>query len=86
MRKTNPWIIVVFFIACLVSFQGCVTEKATLKIEKSLPQSKLAYYNDSFDKLREDIWEKAALVLKEAQLSNFKAADMTIDNRNGGRC
>lgn len=49
-------------------------------IEGSLPQSKLAYYNDSFDKFREELWEKAGAVWKEEQLANFKFADIQIEN------
>lgn len=80
MRKINACLIVIFLVAALVFFQGCATEKVAIKIEKSLPQSKLAYYNDSFDKLREDLWEKGGLVLDEEQLSNFKFADISIEN------
>lgn len=80
MKKITPWVIVIFFIASLVSFQGCATEKVAIKIEKSLPQSKLVYYNDSFDKLNEDLWEKAGYLFSEEQVANFKPADMRIEN------
>jgi hypothetical protein len=79
MKKISVWVMVALFAIPLALFQGCAAEKA-LKVEKSLPQSKLAYYNDSFDMLRDDIWNKAASLPKKAQLSNFKAADMTIEN------
>ncbi|HUV59793.1 MAG TPA: hypothetical protein VMW09_06740 [Desulfatiglandales bacterium] len=80
MKKINSWVIVIFFIASLVSFQGCATEKVAIKIEKSLPPSKLAYYNDNFDKLKEDLWEKAGYLSSEEQVANFKPADMRIEN------
>ncbi len=80
MKKINLWVIVIFLVASLVSFQGCVTEKVSFKTEKSLPQSKLAYYNDSFDKLNEDLWEKAGYLYFEEQVANFKMADMRIEN------
>ncbi|MBL7174799.1 MAG: hypothetical protein ISS66_03130 [Desulfobacteraceae bacterium] len=80
MKKISVWVIVFLFATPLAFFQGCAAEKVSIKIEKSLPQSKLAHYNDSFDKLRDDIWDKAALLAEEAQSSNFKAAEMTIEN------
>ncbi len=61
-------------------FTGRVTEAASLKIENSLPQSKLAYYNDSFDKLRTDLWDKAGYIYNEAQEANFKLAKMRIQD------
>ena len=49
-------------------------------IYKSLPQSKLAYYNDTFERMREDLWAKSALVHTKGQLSNFKIADIRVEN------
>jgi len=80
MKKINSWVIIIFFVASLVSIQGCVTEKASLKIEKSLPQSKLAYYNDNFDELRDDLWDQTGLIYKREQMKNYKAAKMRIEN------
>lgn len=80
MKKINIWIIMLFFLATLISLPGCVTEQTSLKIEKGLPQNKLAYYNDSFDKIREDLWEKAGYLHSEEQVANFKPADMRIEN------
>jgi len=79
MRKINGWTIVIFLAASLVSFPGSATEKISLKIEKSLPQNKLAYYNDSFDKLREDLWEKGSTAHTKEQMSNFTLANMSIE-------
>jgi len=80
MKKISVWVIVALFATPLVFFQGCATEKVAIKIEKSLPQSKLTYYNDSFDKLREDLWEKSQLTYNKAQIANFKLADMAFKN------
>ena len=80
MKKINVLIIALLFTATLIYFSGCVTEQASLKIEKGLPQNKLAYYNDSFDKIREDLWEKAGYLYSEEQVANFKPADMRIEN------
>lgn len=72
------------FISCLICLTllifACVTERASLKIEKSLPQSKLAYYNDPFDKLMEDMWENSMYIPGEAAMSNFKPADVRIED------
>ena len=76
MKKSMGLIIVVLS----GFFMGCVTDTATLKIEKSLPQNKLAYYNDSFDKFRTDLWEKAGYIYKKAQEANFKLAKMRIED------
>jgi hypothetical protein len=69
-------------LTCLGVLLSCATGKAPVQIENSLPQSELAYYCDSFDKLREDVWERAGYVFSPAQLGNIKIADMTIE---GGR-
>jgi len=80
MRKDKALIIVVLSAALSAFFPGCVTDTASLKIEKSLPQNKLAYYNDSFDKFRTDLWDKAGLIYNEVQKANFKLAEMVIEN------
>jgi len=79
MKRINVLIIGIFLVAFSGLFLGCVTDMASLKIKKTLPQSKLAYYNDSFDKLRTDLWEKAGYI-SEAQKDNFKLADMNIED------
>ena len=80
MRKTKPLHIVILLAAFSGLFSGCVTDMASLKIEKSLPQNKLAYYNDSFDKLRTDLWDKAGFIPNEVQKANFTLAKMRIDD------
>ena len=80
MGKINTLIIVILSVAFSGLFPGCVTDTASLKIEKSLPQNKLAYYNDSFDKLRTDLWDKAGYTHNKAQEANFKLAKMEIED------
>jgi hypothetical protein len=80
MKKINLWITIVFSAVTLITIQGCATEPVLFKIENGLPQSKLAFYNDSFDSLREDLWEKAGFTFSQAQLRQFKAASLTIEN------
>jgi hypothetical protein len=73
------WRIVIILATFLVSFQGCAPGVSDLKIENSMPQSELVQYNDTFDKMRADIWTKSALVHKKAWLSNFQTADFQIE-------
>ena len=80
MRKIHLCISIVSFAATLITIQGCATQPVSFKIENSLPQRKLAYYNDSFEKLREDLWEKAGFTFSQAQLRQFKAADLAVEN------
>ena len=80
MKRINALFIGIFLVAFSGFFQGCVTDTASLKIEKSLPQSKLAYYNDSFDKFRSDLWDKAGYIYNKAQEANFKLAKMRIED------
>lgn len=67
-------------LAFLGALLSCATDKASLQIENSLPQSELAYYNDSFDKMREDLWVRAGYLYREEQVQNFKQSDMRFDN------
>ncbi len=69
--------LLIFFFGALLS---CATDEAPLTITNSLPQSQLAYYNDSFDRMREDLWDRAGYVFTATQLANIKIADMTIEN------
>ena len=70
------------FITALLSlvFCGvllsCAPNKAPLQIQNSLPQEKIAYYNDSFEKMREDLWERAGYVYRREQVQNFRQADL----------
>ena len=60
---------------------ACVADKAHLQTENSLPPNELAYYNDSFDTMREDLWNKAGYINLEEQMQNFKLADMRIERQ-----
>jgi hypothetical protein len=81
VRSKDVRIVICLILSAILSvIPGCATQKATLPIENSLPQSKLEYYNDSFDKLREDLWDRAGYLPREEQVKNFKQADMRFDN------
>ena len=72
----SGFLLLAFFGALL----SCAANTAPLQVTDSLPQSELAYYNDSFDKMREDLWEKAGYLYREEQVQNFKQADMRFEN------
>jgi len=55
---------------------GCAANPLSFKIENSLPPDRLAYYSDSFDTFREDLWEKSVSIYKDTQMAGFQLADM----------
>ena len=65
------------FIGALIS---CATDNAPLQPQNSLPQSELEYYSDSFDKMREDLWDRVGYLYREEQVQNFKYAEMRFEN------
>jgi hypothetical protein len=79
-NKKTRFIISFLTLAFLVALLSCAIDKAPLHIEKSLPQSELEYYNDSFDKIRDDFWDRAGYLWREEQIQNFKLADMRFEN------
>jgi hypothetical protein len=81
MRNKKACLIVGFLLlAFFGALLSCATDKAPLQIENSLPQSELEYYSDSFDKMREDLWDRAGYLHREEQIQNFKMADMRFEN------
>ena len=75
MKKIVLWIICALLLAFYVPLKGKAGD-----IDKNLPQNELAQYSDSFDKLRNDLWEKSQLTYNKAQTANFKLADMVFKN------
>ena len=80
--RSNKIRFITGFVSLLILYAllSCATQKAPLQIKNSLPQSELEYYSDSFDKMREDLWERAGYLWREDQVRNFKQADMRFDN------
>jgi len=70
-------ILSITFVGTMLS---CATDKAPLLTENSLPQDQLAYYSDPFDKIRDDLWDRAGYLYREEQIQNFKQTDMHTDN------
>ncbi|RLC16222.1 MAG: hypothetical protein DRI24_08985 [Deltaproteobacteria bacterium] len=79
-KVTNQWLSVLWVIGFAFIIQGCATTSDSLEVSNSLPPEKLAIYNDSFETIRDDKWDRAGMVFNKKQLKNFKLADMRIDN------
>jgi hypothetical protein len=79
-RKNNGFTSSFLVISFLGIFMSCATDEALLPNANNLTSSELQYYCDSFDSLREDVWERAGFVLTAAQMAGIKIADMTIEN------
>ena len=81
MRIQNAGFIVgLFSVVSIGVLLSCATDPTALQIENSLPLNKLAFYHDSFDTIREDLWDKAGYVFTATQRANLKIADMTIED------
>lgn len=72
------------------AFQPSTMELSSLRIQNSLPEEKLARYNDTFNGFKEDLWEKGGSFF-EAQTEDFKLADtriqdgrLVIETKTGG--
>jgi hypothetical protein len=65
-----------FTITLVAALFSCATYKAPLKIQNGLSQDQLAYYSDSFEKMREDLWDRAGYLYSDEQAQNFKQADL----------
>ena len=90
-HKKTGFIIGSLSLTILTALLSCATDNAPSQIETSLPQSEFAYFNDSFDNMREDLWDRAGYLYRKQQMKNFKPAHMrfkdgklTIETRTGG--
>ena len=65
MRKIEIYLFSLF-LACLslVATKAIASssEAYTTAVQKSLPQTQMAHYNDSFEKLRDDIWKSSGVL------------------------
>jgi hypothetical protein len=83
MRKYTNYISIMASLFVLLF--GCQTtssdvELFTLRIEKSLPQSQLEYFSDSFDTFQEGLWEKVPVHMpKTVKEGDFRLGDISID-------
>jgi hypothetical protein len=79
-NKKARFILGFLLLAFLGELLSCATDKAPLQIKNSLPQNEIAHYNDSFDKMREDLWDRAGYLWRQEQVQNFKQADMRFES------
>jgi hypothetical protein len=61
---------------------SCTHETARSGVGKSLTAAELARYNDSFESLRGDLWEKIGFIRGASLRTDFKQADLLVE---GGR-
>jgi hypothetical protein len=80
MRKLQGVIAGPIWLLCISIFWSCASDKIALQVANSLPRSELADYDDSFDRFREDLWEKVAAVFSDEQLENIRLAHLTVEN------
>lgn len=77
--KHSKFLIGILLASIVGTLLSCATDMAPLQIENSLPQSELDYYNDSFDRMREDLWTRAGYLYKKEQMQKFQLADMRFE-------
>ena len=68
----------VLFTLCHGVF-GCASNDISIQIEGGVPSEQLAFYADSFDSPKRDLWEIAAFS-QTAQQGDFKMADVSYEN------
>lgn len=68
------------FATLFVNLQGCASQPDIPAVQSGLPAEKLAYFSDSFDELRSELWDPTGMVYEAEQLRNYQSADMRIEN------
>lgn len=70
---------IVIILFALLS--GCQTSSTYLHVDKTLPQSQLEYYQDSFDTFQEGLWQKSTVLMPKAvKKGYFLLGNVSIDN------
>jgi hypothetical protein len=54
----------------------CLAQQGKTGIEGGIPAEKLAYYEDSFQSFRSELWDRAGYLFTAEQMGNFRAADL----------
>ena len=77
------------FVAPVENAASSGMKPSNFSIEKSLPQSRLSYYCDSFNKLRNDIWEESELTYYGPQFTHMpdisiEDGRLRIETKTGG--
>ena len=79
-KVINQWLSIIWVIGFALVIQGCATTSDVIEISNSLPPEKLSIYNDSFNTIQDDKWDRAGMVFNKKQLKNFKLADLRTEN------
>ena len=77
---TKFWFLLCLFLLFSFNFSHLNAKDQIPKIEGTISQEKLSYYNDSFDSHRTDLWDFAQLTYNPKQISKFKRADFKFNN------
>ncbi len=78
MKKEMHVRLAMLWIIWFALLPGCVLPEKAPRVENSLPAHRLAFFSDSFETMRPDLWEPAGMVHSEAQLENYKPAHARI--------
>jgi hypothetical protein len=80
MRGTTFNLFFLILISWLLTHAASASDPVLPRIENSLPQEKLARYNDSFDTFREELWEKVGFIPdRDKQAGEPKLAELSIE-------
>ncbi|MDY7035111.1 MAG: caspase family protein, partial [Thermodesulfobacteriota bacterium] len=97
MRKKNSCALIffplslIFSLTALNSDSSGMNKSSTLSIKKSLPESRLSYFNDSFDKQRDEIWRLSQVAHYGHTLAkwpdiSFEKGKLIIKTKTGDFC
>lgn len=78
-HKRIGFIIGSLSLAILSALLSCASDNAPIQIENRLAQTQITYFNDSFNKIREDLWDRAGYLHNKEQMQNFKQADVRFE-------
>lgn len=70
----------IVFVVLFCSIQGCAARNTVPQVSNAVPPNELAYYSDSFNELRNDLWDRTGLLFRQEQLENYRSADMRIEH------
>ena len=80
LSKLSIFVSVVITVMLTPMIFGCVAEHKPTETISSLSADQLTYYNETFESIREDVWDRSGMVFNESQLPNFKLADLSIED------
>jgi len=81
--QTRRWLFVI--ILCLFATVGCSTAQSptyssiALHVQNHVPAKELAYYNDSFDQIQNDLYNRPSGTTNSKRTRRVELADMSIE-------